>query len=174
MKVSTQKIVTLFIFVILIGSMWGTYSISAKTTPYEHMKDYLTQEAELNEEEEETLRLINKYRKENGLSELKTFAKLQEVAKLKAKDLVENEYFSHTSETLGTPFKMLQVNEIDYKIAGENLAGNTTPERAVESWKNSPSHNKNILDKKYDYTGICVIESPMYGKVFVELFIGID
>lgn len=174
MKVSTQKIVTLFIFVILIVIILGTYSISAKTTPYENMKDYLTQEAELNEEEEETLRLINEYRKENGLPELKTFAKLQEVARLKAEDLVENEYFAHTSEALGTPFKMLQANNVDYRIAGENLAGNTTPERAVESWKNSPSHNENILDNKYDYTGICVIESPMYGRVFVELFIGID
>lgn len=41
---------------------------------------------------------------------------------------------------------MLQANNVVYKIAGENLAGNTTPKGAVESWKNSPTHNNNILD----------------------------
>lgn len=124
----------------------------------------------LTEEENETLELINKYRKQNGLNKLKPFLELQQVSKLKAEDIVENNYFSHTSPTLGTPFEMLKNNGIDYIIAGENLAGNTTAEKAVEAWINSPTHRDNILEKKFQYTGICVIESPIYGKVYVQLF----
>lgn len=131
------------------------------------------EEVTLNEEEQETLNLINEYRKQNGLKELKPFSELQEVAKLKAEDLVNNKYFAHNSETLGTPFEMLKDNKVSYKIAGENLAGSTTPEKAVDAWIASTSHRENILEERYEYTGIYVIESPVYGRIFVQLFIGI-
>ena len=68
---------------------------------------------------------------------------------------------------------MLKNNGVTYKIAGENLAGSTTPEKAVEAWINSPSHRDNILEDRFEYTGIYVIESPVYGRIFVQLFIGI-
>lgn len=175
LKVSNRKFVTLLIFVITI--LAGTISLAfsqseAKTK--EEMREIVSETAFLTEEEEETLRLINECRKENGLSELKPVSKLQEIARLKGKDLVENEYFSHTSEILGTPFEMLQNNGIDYEKAGENLAGSMTPERAVKAWINSPSHKENILKSEYEYTGIAVVDSETYGKVFVQLFITID
>lgn len=73
----------------------------------------------------------------------------------------------------GTPFAMLHNNGIEYRIAGENLAGNISPEKAVEAWINSELHRDNIEEKNFEYTGICVIESPKYGKVFVQIFLGI-
>lgn len=126
----------------------------------------------LTEEEQQVLILINEYRKKNGLEELKSYSKLQEMSKMKAKDIVQNEYFSHVSPNIGSPFEMLEENEIDYLIAGENLAGNITPGKAVDAWICSESHRQNILEERFEYTGICVIESPIYGKVFVQLFIG--
>lgn len=134
----------------------------------------IAKEASLTEEEQETLDLINEYRKKNGLKPLKTFAKLEDMATLKANDIVENEYFSHTSEKLGTPFEMLKNNGISYEVAGENLAGNISPKKAVEAWINSPAHKANILDEEYEYTGIAVIESPIYGKVFTQIFLGLE
>mgnify|MGYP004670631607 FL=1 len=127
----------------------------------------------LTNEEQETLDLINKYRKKQNLEELKPLACLQNIAKIKAEDLVQNYYFSHTSANLGTPFEMLESNGVYYKIAGENLAGNANPQKAVEAWINSKEHRDNILEQNFNYTGICVIDSPIYGKVFVQLFIGI-
>lgn len=129
--------------------------------------------AQLTEDEQMTLDLINEYREENGLADLKPLSSLQNVAKLKAEDLVNNQYFSHTSEQLGTPFEMLQNNNVEYKIAGENLAGNINCKRAVEAWINSPLHRDNILDERFEYTGICAIDSPVYGRVYVQIFIGI-
>ena len=173
MKISKRRIGILFIFVIIIlveSISFATYQTILKET---EKTDIEQGEVILTEEEEETLKLVNGYRKQNGLEELKPFSKLQEVSNIKAKDLVENQYFSHTSEKLGTPFEMLEQNGIDYSTAGENLAGNITPEKAVEAWIHSPSHKENILDEKFNYTGICVMESPIYGKVFIQLFMGV-
>ena len=60
-----------------------------------------------------------------------------------------------------------------YKVAGENLAGNETGPKAVNAWMNSQAHKSNILDSDYEYTGICVVESPIYGRVYVQLFMGV-
>lgn len=174
MKISKRKIGILFIFVIIIlveSISFATYQTILGET---EKTDIEQGEVILTEEEEETLKLVNEYRRQNGLEELKPFSKLQEVSKIKAKDLVENQYFSHTSEKLGTPFEMLEQNGIDYSTAGENLAGNITTEKAVEAWIHSPSHKENILDEKFNYTGICVMESPIYGKVFIQLFMGVE
>ncbi len=176
MKQSKRKIIILFAFVIFILIESFSFAVYKTSVSEENEKQQvieLTQEEGiLLPEEQETLRLINEYRRSNGLKELKAIARLQEVAKLKAEDIVNNEYFAHTSLQLGTPFEMLKQNGVTYKIAGENLAGNITPKKAVEAWINSHSHKENILEKKFEYTGICVIESPIYGSVFVQLFIG--
>lgn len=180
MKISRNKIGILIIFVIVIlieSISFATYQTitleDVKNNTIKEMKANIEKEKVfLTEEEQETLNFINEYRRKNGLEKLQPFSKLQEVSKIKAKDLVEYEYFSHTSNQLGTPFEMLQQNGIDYRIAGENLAGNLNPERAVEAWINSPSHRENILEEEFQYTGICVMDSPVYGRVFVQLFIG--
>lgn len=129
--------------------------------------------AVLSNEEKEVLNLINEQRKEYGLNELQTYSELQRVAKIKAEDIVNNNYFSHTSPTFGTPFEMLKGEGIVYKYAGENLAGNETGIKAVNAWMNSPTHKENILDADYEYTGISVVDSPIYGKVYVQLFMGV-
>jgi len=180
MKISTKRIGILFVFIaILIQSI--SISIYETDVLGERKKTNLElvgqsidqEEVYLTVEEQKTLELINEYRIQNGLKELKPVSSLQYVAKIKANDLVQNEYFSHTSKILGTPFELLENNNIDYMIAGENLAGNTTPERAVKAWIESKSHKDNILEEKYQYTGISVIESPVYGRVFVQFFMGI-
>lgn len=174
-----RRLLTILFFVIFI--LMESISLATfqnvrieETQKKEKIQEMIVQAVELSPEEQEVLDLINQYRKQNGLEALKPLAKLQQTAKLKAKDLVDNEYFSHNSKQLGTPFEMLKANQVDYDIAGENLAGNITPEKAVESWINSKTHKENILEEKFNYTGVCVIESPVYGKVFVQLFIGIE
>lgn len=177
MKISRRKIDILLIFVAIISIQTISFATIQTVAQAENDKknELLIQEADavLNNEERETLNLINEYRKTNGLSELKPLASLQEVAKIKADDLALDYYFAHNSPTLGTPFEMLKDNGIEYKLAGENLAGNITPERAANAWINSPAHRDNILDDGYEYTGICVVESEVYGKIFVQLFMGI-
>ena len=123
-------------------------------------------------DEKEVLDLINKQRKANGLSELKVDGELQRVAKIKAQDMVNSNYFSHNSPTYGSPFDMLQKFKVTYKVAGENIAGNSSNSGAVNAWMNSSGHKANILNSSFNYTGIGVINSPKYGKVYVQMFIG--
>jgi len=126
----------------------------------------------LTQDEQEVFDLINAKRKEAGLSALKIDSELQNVARVKAKDMVDNNYFSHTSPTYGSPFDMIKSFGIKYKAAGENIAGNSSNQGAVNAWMNSEGHKANILSNNYNYTGIGVVSSPKYGKIYVQMFIG--
>ena len=172
MKLSKKNIAIIIMLVIMF--FIESYSIASYQTNTLMENENNIIEANLTEEEQEVLNLINKNREERGIKTLKTYSKLQQIAKLKAVDIVTNNYFSHNSPTLGTPFEMLKAYGIDYKISGENLAGNINSERAVNAWMNSESHRENILEEKYEYTGICVLNSKTYGNVYVELFIGLN
>lgn len=126
----------------------------------------------LTADEQEVFNLINAQRIAAGLSALKIDEELQNVARVKAKDMVDNNYFSHNSPTYGTPFNMIKNYGITYKAAGENIAGNSTNKGAVNAWMNSSGHKANILNSNYNYTGIGVVSSPKYGKIYVQMFIG--
>ena len=86
--------------------------------------------------------------------------------------MVENNYFSHTSPTYGTPFEMMQNAGITYISAGENIAGNSSIDDAITSFLNSEEHSKNILSNTYNYIGIGIEKSNTYGYVIVLMFIG--
>ncbi len=112
MKISNIKLGILFIFVIIILIELGLFLtnktvVLGKTSINNEVETNIKIEEEsanLTEEEAETLKLINQYRKQNGLNELKALSTLQNIAKLKAEDLENNEYFSHTSKNLRNTF----------------------------------------------------------------------
>ena len=123
-------------------------------------------------DEKEVLDLINRQRTANGLSALKVDSQVQRVAKIKAQDMVNSGYFSHDSPTYGTPFEMLQSFKVSYKTAGENIAGNSSNAGAVNAWINSAGHKANILNSSFTHTGIGIVSSSKYGKIYVQMFIG--
>lgn len=148
-----------------------TNELKSASTNTEVIKDE-NNITDLTQDENELLSLINDERKKNNLSALKIDKDLQNVARLKANDLVENNYFSHISPIYGTPFEMLKQNKISYKTASENIAGNSSISAAFKSWMNSESHKNNILSNEYNYTGLAIENSIAYGKIIVEFFIG--
>lgn len=123
-------------------------------------------------DEKEVFDLINKQRTQNGLSALKLDTETLRVARIKAQDMVDNNYFSHNSPTYGSPFQMLSSFKISYKTAGENIAGNSSNSAAVTAWMNSSGHKANILNSSFNYTGIGVVSNSKYGKVYVQIFLG--
>lgn len=126
----------------------------------------------MSQDELEVFNLINEQRTKNGLTALKSDSEVLNVARIKAKDMVDNNYFSHTSPTYGSPFNMLTNFKVSYKTAGENIAGNSSNIAAVTAWMNSAGHKANILNSAFNYTGIGVVKSSKYGKVYVQMFIG--
>lgn len=131
-----------------------------------------TQTSTMTADEKEVFDLINKQRTSNGLAALKIDEEVQRVAKIKAEDMATNNYFSHTSPTYGSPFDMLKSFKVSYKTAAENIATNSSNSGAVTAWMNSSGHKANILNSSYNYTGIGVVSSSKYSKIYVQMFIG--
>lgn len=128
--------------------------------------------ADVSQDEQTLLELVNKARKDAGVDPLALDENLLKTARLKANDMVANEYFSHQSPTYGSPFDMMKQFDSSFKTAGENIAGNKTVEGAFKAWMGSDSHKKNILNGSFGITGIGVASSNTYGKILVQQFIG--
>jgi len=131
-----------------------------------------TPTTDVSEDEQTLLNLVNKARVDAGVGALAFDKELMKVARLKAEDMVNNNYFSHQSPTYGSPFDMMKQFGITFKTAGENIAGNSTVEGAFKAWMGSEGHKKNILNGNFNYTGIGIVPSKTYGKVLVQQFIG--
>jgi len=113
-------------------------------------------------------RLVNEERSNHGLQPLETSLEVQNVAEAKSRDMVENNYFSHTSPTHGSPFDMLDSYGVQYRTAGENIAkGQRSPEAVVDAWMNSQGHRENILNGDFTTIGVGHFENA-----WTQLFIG--
>ena len=89
------------------------------------------------------------------------------MAEDKAKDMYNNNYFSHTSPTYGSPFDMMKTYGISYTSAGENIAkGQKSPQEVMNSWMNSSGHRANILNAGYNQIGV-----GYYNGIWVQEFI---
>ena len=117
------------------------------------------------------LALVNQARAENGLSALSLNDSLSAVAQKKAEDMKNNNYFSHTSPTYGSPFDMIKNAGISYRSAGENIAmGQKTAEAVFNAWMNSSGHRANILSSKFTQMGIGVTDGST--RYWSQMFIG--
>ncbi len=105
--------------------------------------------------ENEVIALTNQERAKNGLPPLKQNWELSRVARYKSQDMSDLNYFSHTSPTYGTPFKMIENFGISSSAAAENIAkGQRTAAEVVKSWMNSSGHRANILNGTYTEIGV--------------------
>ncbi|MDI3534013.1 MAG: hypothetical protein PWQ82_378 [Thermosediminibacterales bacterium] len=126
----------------------------------------------LTEDEQKMLELVNAERIKAGVPPLKPDLELTKIARLKSKDMIENNYFAHNSPTYGSPFDMLNSFGVSYRYAGENLAGAPDVERAHKALMNSPGHRSNILNPNFTHIGIGIAVGGPYGKMFTQTFIG--
>lgn len=114
--------------------------------------------------------LVNQERSKAGLQPLQMDWELQRTARVKACDMAQKGYFSHTSPTYGSPFDMMKQFGISYKTAGENIAqGQRTAAEVMQSWMNSQGHRENILKRDFSHIGVGYCEQ---GNNWVQMFIG--
>lgn len=120
------------------------------------------------------IELVNQARQEEGKTVLTESQVLDQAAYLKAKDILDNDYFAHTSPTGVTPWYWFEQAGYDYQYAGENLAiGFLESEEVNQAWLDSPSHRKNIMNGDYNEIGIAVLSGNFQGQettVVVQLF----
>jgi uncharacterized protein YkwD len=119
-----------------------------------------------------TLCLLNRERRKRHLHRLRFNHKLALAGLRHARDMVENDYFSHDAPS-GEDFveRIVDTNYIPAAASwtvGENLAwGNhreATPREIVRAWMRSPDHRANILKPRFREIGIAiVVGSPVAG-----------
>jgi len=122
--------------------------------------------------ENEVIRLVNVERQKYGLAPLKANWELSRVARFKSQDMAEKNYFSHTSPTYGSPFKMITDFGLTYTAAGENIAmGQKTPAEVMKGWMNSSGHRANILNKNYTEIGVGLAVNKNGQNYWTQMFI---
>lgn len=93
------------------------------------------------------LGLINQARSENGLNTLVYNSSLNSAAKTKSQDMLDKNYFSHTSPDGLSDFDFLKAAGYPFRFAGSNIANGSFSEASVFSaWMNSSGHRANILN----------------------------
>lgn len=114
--------------------------------------------------------LVNKERKAAGKSELELDDTLNEIAALRANEIVTK--FSHTRPDGSACFTAYDEAGFKNYSAAENIAaGQNTPAEAMNSWMNSSGHKANILGDNYTKIGIgCCQHNGTY--YWVQVFIG--
>lgn len=128
--------------------------------------------AGLGAEEAKMVNLVNQERQSQGIRPLGVNPTLVQLARQKSQDMVNLNYFGHTSPTYGSPFDMMRKAGVAFTTGGENIAGAATTESAHQSLMNSPGHRANILNPAFTQIGIGIASGSPYGLYFTQMFIG--
>jgi uncharacterized protein YkwD len=98
---------------------------------------------------------INAIRARANLHKVRRSAKLDAVALAHAKDMARHKFMSHTSSD-GSDLRV-RVARVGYKWCSlaENVSrGYRTEARAIENWRQSPGHYRNLTNKKVKEFGL--------------------
>lgn len=121
----------------------------------------------LDANEKAMLDLHNKQRATKGLGSLCVHPALQRAAEAHSKDMIDNDYFSHTSQDGTTAFQRMKREGYNYRTAGENIAFGSgslgAPANIFKNWMNSDGHRRNIMNKSYREIGIGAVTGT-YGS----------
>ncbi|MBI4050860.1 MAG: hypothetical protein HY396_02705 [Candidatus Doudnabacteria bacterium] len=109
--------------------------------------------------------LVNQDRTQRGLSPLRSSLKLARAAEDKARDMLQNNYFAHTSPSGLEPWDFIKAQTFAYLSAGENLAINyTNPYELENDFINSDPHRENLLSPLFTEIGIAVVAGTYKGQ----------
>lgn len=121
--------------------------------------------------EQKVVELVNVERQKAGLPALKLDAAISNVARIKSKDMADNNYFAHQSPTYGSAGDMLSKFGIKWSAWGENIAsGQKTPEAVVTAWMNSSGHRANILSSNYSRIGVGYVTNSNGTPYWTQMF----
>ena len=111
------------------------------------------------------LAATNDQRAKEGLPGLRKSERLSQAAMLKANDIIQNQYWDHTSPSGVEPWQWIQKTNYTYSEAGENLARDfSTADGTVAGWMASEKHRENMLKPSYSDVGFAVTNGELNGK----------
>jgi uncharacterized protein YkwD len=114
--------------------------------------------AELDGVERAIVRAINRQRANHGLAGLKSSAGLSEAADYHSWEMLDANYFAHTSRD-GGPFDRRVRRFAKHRSVGETLAwlsscGRGSARQVVRMWMDSPGHREILLSSGYRRVGV--------------------
>ncbi len=105
--------------------------------------------------EVKVVELVNRIRRQYGLTQLATNPALTMAARRHSQDMAMRGYFSHQSPEGSSVKERLLASGYPSQFVGENIAyGSPTSEQVVQNWMNSRGHRKNILNPSYRQIGV--------------------
>jgi Cysteine-rich secretory protein family len=113
--------------------------------------------------------MISRYRREHGLSAVKTDPQLTAIAERQAKAMAASGIMDHS---VAGAFST-RISGVNTNRAAENIAAGTkTWAETLRMWQNSPGHNANLLQVHADSVGVAVArnEQTRY-KIFWAMVI---
>lgn len=119
----------------------------------------------------------NALRREKGVAALTVNDKLMQAAQVRADEMAASSVYSHTR-----PDGRKYITVTDCPYIGENIhligewqiRDSSLPSFAVEAWKNSAAHLKNMLNTRYHAIGVGVSQGTVMGEPYwycVQLFL---
>lgn len=134
-------------------------------------KDYIPTINSSEEWTNEVVELVNEERKKVGVQPLKQDVALNQLAIIKAQDMIQRNYFDHYSPYYGHPWDMATLFDYEFTRFGENIARNFNhPKDVVDAWMASESHRENILRENYTNIGVGVKLDSKGNSYWVQLF----
>ncbi|MFA6917591.1 MAG: CAP domain-containing protein [Candidatus Gracilibacteria bacterium] len=115
----------------------------------------------------ELLYLINKSRKQHGLSSVSTSTGLNNLAQKHSEDMAKNDYFSHFDKAGNSPEDRRLTMGIQTPVS-ENIAKDVSVKFAHEGLMRSASHRSNILQTDWTKVGLGIAEKNGYIYVTQE------
>lgn len=118
--------------------------------------------------EEQVLALVNQERAKVGIGSLTMNNALRQAARYKANEMLQYNYFSHSSPYTNNPWDIAKAFGHSYTTFGENLwtmsssslsalKASLDASTIVNSWMNSQGHRENILKGSFSKVGIGVV-----------------
>ncbi|WP_231746956.1 CAP domain-containing protein [Lentibacillus sp. JNUCC-1] len=136
-------------------------------------KDYYTEPSDALRKgfEEQLFDLTNAARVKHGKAPLKWGDPALPTARSHSTDMAENDYFSHTNLDGQSPFDRMREDNIQFRMAGENLAaGQVSSVFAHEGLMNSAGHRENILKGGYNTLAVGVAFNDKSQPYYTETF----
>ena len=126
----------------------------------------------IKQDEHRLLHLANQSRRETGLKPLALHTGISHLARVKAYDIITENYFNHESPTYGSIYDMLRKADIPFVRAGENLAKGSHCDVIHCRLMNSSGHRRNILRPHFSTAGMAALSKKPSGLVVVQVFVG--
>ncbi len=126
-----------------------------------HLRDYPLRSEQVPVVSEEVAEQVSRYRATRGLQAVSVDERLMAIAALHARRMASADHLSHVLPSEISFEQRLEDGDVRAAVAVENVAaGQPTLESVLESWRDSPRHNANLLRAEVTHFGFGVARAP--------------